>query len=290
MPSTSIAQQRLMGQAYALKTGELKSSDLDPKYRKQIEDLAASMTEKDLKDFAETSHKGLPQKVKETYTMNKHIPTFESFVNEEVNEKIKSDFKPGDKVGLISISTKKKFDSGVVSNIQKDGNVVVVDTNFIGEVVIDPKFLVKESINEGHPSVDPYAFYDSMDDLKQDLKQTKDQFKGKDIPEWAQKRIEFLEDGIKNKVIKESIDVKYWSAYNDDAGVQGQSKHYSDKSTDFEDTFEDAVTEWNQEADGAENMIKGAKIQKIKKLAQEFFKQAGWISVNVIQAMIMQES
>ena len=228
MPSTSIAQQRLMGQAYALKTGELKSSDLDPKYRKQIEDLAASMTEKDLKDFAETSHKGLPQKVKETYTMNKHIPTFESFVN--------------------------------------------------------------ESINEGHPSVDPYAFYDSMDDLKQDLKQTKDQFKGKDIPEWAQKRIEFLEDGIKNKVIKESIDVKYWADYNDDAGVQGQSKHYSDKSTDFEDTFEDAVTEWNAEADGAENMIKGAKIQKIKKLAQEFFKKAGWISVNVVQAMIMQES
>ena len=169
MPSTSIAQQRLMGQAYALKTGELKSSDLDPKYREQIEDLAASMTEKDLKDFAETSHKGLPQKVKETHTMNKHIPTFESFINE-------------------------------------------------------------------------------------------------------------------------SIDIKYWSDYNDDAGVQGQSKHYSDKSTDFEDTFEDAVTEWNQEADSSENMIKGAQIQKIKKLAQEFFKKAGWISVNVVQAMIMQES
>lgn len=90
--------------------------------------------------------------------------------------------------------------------------------------------------------------------------------------------------------VNENIDVKYWSDYNDDAGVQGQSKHYSDKSTDFEDTFEDAVTEWNQEADGAENRIKGAQIQKIKKLAQEFFKKAGWISVNVVQAMIMQES
>ena len=49
----------------------------------------------------------------------------------------------------------------------------------------------------GHPSVDSYAFYDSIDELKQDLKQTKAQFKGKDIPEWAQKRIKFLEDGIK---------------------------------------------------------------------------------------------
>ena len=230
MPSTSITQQRLMGQAYALKTGELKSSDLDPKYREQIEDLAASMTEKDLKDFAETSHKGLPQKVKETYTMNKHIPTFKSFVNEEVNEKIKSDFKPGDKVGLISISTKKKFDSGVVSNIQKDGNVVVVDTNFIGEVVIDPKFLVKES-----------------------------------------------------------IDVKYWADYNLDGSGQS-TEHFAEKSTDFEDTFSLAVSEWNAEAEGAENRVKGANLQRIKKLAKEFFKQAGWISVNVIQAMIMQES
>ena len=148
---------------------------------------------------------------------------------------------------------------------------------------------VNESINEGHPSVDPYAFYDSMDDLKQDLKQTKDQFKGKDIPEWAQKRIEFLEDGIKNKVIKESIDVKYWADYNLDGSGQS-TEHFAEKSTDFEDTFEDAVSEWNQEADGAENRIKGAQIQKIKKLAQEFFKKAGWISVNVVQAMIMQES
>lgn len=168
MPSTSIAQQRLMGQAYALKTGELKPSDLDPKYRKQIEDLAASMTEKDLKDFAETSHKGLPQKVKENYTMNKHIPTFESFVNE-------------------------------------------------------------------------------------------------------------------------SIDVKYWEDYNTDTSGQGKKEHEV-KSKDFEDTFEDAVVYWNQEADGAENRIKGAQIQKIKKLAQEFFKKAGWISSNVIQAMIAQES
>jgi hypothetical protein len=126
------------------------------------------MTEKDLKDFAETSHKGLPQKVKENYTMNTHIPTFESFINE-------------------------------------------------------------------------------------------------------------------------SIDVKYWEDYNTDTSGQGKKEHEV-KSKDFEDTFEDAVVYWNQEADGAENRIKGAQIPKIKKLAQEFFKKAGWISSNVIQAMIAQES
>lgn len=32
MPSVSKSQQRLMGQAYAYKTGELKSKDLNPEY------------------------------------------------------------------------------------------------------------------------------------------------------------------------------------------------------------------------------------------------------------------
>jgi hypothetical protein len=65
MPSVSQAQQRLMGQAYALKIGELKTSDLDPQYRDQIKDLADSMTRKDLEDFAKTKHTGLPNKVNE---------------------------------------------------------------------------------------------------------------------------------------------------------------------------------------------------------------------------------
>ena len=56
-----------------------------------------------------------------------------------------------------------------------------------------------------------------------------------------------------------------------------------------EDTFEEAVTSWNQEAE-REDMIKGAQIKDVKKLAEEFFKKEKWISVNVIHAMIAQES
>jgi hypothetical protein len=51
MPSTSVAQQKLMGMAYALKKGELDPKD--------------SMTLKQLKDFASTKHDGLPQYVEE---------------------------------------------------------------------------------------------------------------------------------------------------------------------------------------------------------------------------------
>ncbi len=66
MPAQSKTQQRLMGQPYAYKTGELKAKDMDPKYVDEIKKLAKSMSEKQLKDFASTKHKGLPEKVEES--------------------------------------------------------------------------------------------------------------------------------------------------------------------------------------------------------------------------------
>lgn len=78
MPAVSQAQQRLMGQAYALKKGEIKPEDLNSEYREQIEDLAKGMTLKQLKDYAETSHEDLPKKVKES----KHIPSYKEFIEE----------------------------------------------------------------------------------------------------------------------------------------------------------------------------------------------------------------
>jgi hypothetical protein len=56
MPAVNRSQQRLMGQAYGIKTGELQPSDLNPKYRDQIVSIAKKMTKKQLKDFASTKH------------------------------------------------------------------------------------------------------------------------------------------------------------------------------------------------------------------------------------------
>tara|TARA_Y100000389_G_scaffold147957_1_gene146935 strand:+ start:1920 stop:2555 length:636 start_codon:yes stop_codon:yes gene_type:complete len=64
MPSTSIAQQKLMGMAYALKKGELDPKDASV----EVQELADSMTLKQLKDFASTKHDGLPQYVEENIT------------------------------------------------------------------------------------------------------------------------------------------------------------------------------------------------------------------------------
>jgi uncharacterized protein (DUF2344 family) len=63
--SVSTSQQRLMAQAYAIKVGAMKPSDLNPKYKKAIMNLADSMTKKELEKYASTKHKNLPHHVDE---------------------------------------------------------------------------------------------------------------------------------------------------------------------------------------------------------------------------------
>ena len=59
MPAKSKAQQKYMGLVYALKKGDVKPSDVS----QDVIDAAKSMKTKDVKDFASTKHKGLPNKV-----------------------------------------------------------------------------------------------------------------------------------------------------------------------------------------------------------------------------------
>ena len=89
--------------------------------------------------------------------------------------------------------------------------------------------------------------------------------------------------------LNEAIDTKYWADYNTDTTGQSR-KEFAEKSKDFDDTFSLAVSDWNAEADSAAERIKGSQVDKIEKMAQEFFKKEGYISVNITQAMIAQES
>jgi hypothetical protein len=91
--------------------------------------------------------------------------------------------------------------------------------------------------------------------------------------------------------LNESIDVKYWADYNDDTSGQGK-KEFAEKSTKFnKDFFNKAMNSWNSEAElGSTLRPFSETYSKIYKMAKEFYKKAGWISVNVIHAMIMQES
>jgi len=76
----SKSQQRLMGQAYAYRKGTLKAKDMDPKFKDIIVGLSQDMTEKELKAFAKTKHKGLPEKKKKKANEN-----FSNFMREQID-------------------------------------------------------------------------------------------------------------------------------------------------------------------------------------------------------------
>jgi len=60
--SESKSQQRAAGMALSAKRGEMKVSEL----KGAAKEMYDGMSEKELEDFAETKHKGLPDKVEET--------------------------------------------------------------------------------------------------------------------------------------------------------------------------------------------------------------------------------
>lgn len=57
MPAVSKAQQKAAGAALAAKRGEIRKSELQGASREMYD----SMTEKELEEFAETEHAGLPE-------------------------------------------------------------------------------------------------------------------------------------------------------------------------------------------------------------------------------------
>ena len=91
MPAKSIQQQKLMGLALAYKRGKVPAS----KVSAQIKKVAKSMSEKDLRKYAGTPHKGLPRKVRGEGKMT--IPVVElrkiidSVIAEVINENYNGD-------------------------------------------------------------------------------------------------------------------------------------------------------------------------------------------------------
>ena len=66
MPSVSKSQQAIMGLAWSVRTGKLKLADVDPRFRKSIKKIAyGGMSDDELKDFASTKTKDLPDYIEE---------------------------------------------------------------------------------------------------------------------------------------------------------------------------------------------------------------------------------
>jgi hypothetical protein len=85
MPAVSKAQQRFMGMVHAVQKGDMEAPS------KEVEKAADSMSDKAAKDFASTSHKGLPSKKEELTKEAIRNYIRESFKESVLTEDIKAD-------------------------------------------------------------------------------------------------------------------------------------------------------------------------------------------------------
>lgn len=150
MPSKSKAQQKFMGMVHALQKGELDPKDVS----QDVRDASKSMKKKDAKDFASTSHKGLPRKVKQEilnrlkeyankmgtdhlggddYTSSKKggLRDFDGYDNVDYNKDMPMDESnlqgqlAGDSVQDIIKSIGSRFVSGEIKNTKRDGKTYI---------------------------------------------------------------------------------------------------------------------------------------------------------------------
>lgn len=63
MPAVSKSQQRLFGMALAVRRGEIKRSDVNDAV---LDIVNSNMTDKEIEDFAKTSHKNLKESLLES--------------------------------------------------------------------------------------------------------------------------------------------------------------------------------------------------------------------------------
>jgi len=88
MPAQSKAQQRFMGMVHAVQKGDMDAPS------PEVAKAADSMSDKDAKDFASTSHKGLPDK--KTEQINKLKEIIRKIVRERMMEEMTGSDAAGD--------------------------------------------------------------------------------------------------------------------------------------------------------------------------------------------------
>ena len=95
-----------------------------------------------------------------------------------------------------------------------------------------------------------------------------------------------LTSSLGESVVTEGFDANYWEDYHEDSNKITQITGMT-----IQHEVEAEVEEWNDNnEDGDDNEVTSAGEKKVIKLAKEFAKAKGWISSDVIQAMIAQES
>ena len=230
MPSKSKAQQKFMGMVHALQKGDMKPSDASASVKK----AAQSMSDKDAKDFASTSHKGLPKKVKQEI-LNKL---------KEYANKMGRDHLGGD-----DYTSKRK---GGLRDFDGYDNVDYNKDMPMDEVSSADTYKISRMLGTAQQSTQ-----DFIDDNKIDVKKLESYIKQlspskkiiiKDIVNGStDKRLSTIKKGL-IKQVKESIEENFPSNW-----LQGRvSDYHTKKGTTKRDDYDD--TNFNTKHSGQEDL------------------------------------
>ena len=179
---------------------------------------------------------------------------------------------------LIKASFNWGIERGLPSNLKSE--------------LADLKSAVSESVNEAEIKSDEEFEEYAFTVLKKAFGSDFDEAKAKEVVDGILSKsdgdygaaVGMLTSSLGESVTNEAIDVKYWEDYHEKSTkITSASK--------VTRAVEDEVEDWNDNNEnGSENEVTSAGEKKVMNLARDFFKAAGWISSDIIQAMIAQES
>ena len=169
MPAQSQQQQKLFGLALAFKRGEVPSSEVSD----EIKAIADRMSEKEIEDFASTTHKGLPKKMKEQLRNIVREIMREQAISEMNEVSINEDENPcWDGYEMVGMKMKdgKEVPNCVPKNesvnegkFQKDDLVYNTRTKTVGIVRIgDDKYGEVKTDADGNVDVDELEKYNPI--------------------------------------------------------------------------------------------------------------------------------
>ena len=310
MPAKSKAQQRFMGMVHAAQKGELDNPS------SEVEKAADSMSDADAKDYASTKHKGLPNHVKKEY-MEKHLKeiirqTYRDSLRESVNEDatelpqatIPSAVKVKLQMAIDKIKDSKLSNNAKLQLVAQVIDALDVDKSQLSNIANKIRSKM-ESVNESisHEAMGIASMTNTrkeavqkfIDDNNLNAKEILTHVTKGKLPE----RIRFVQAlvGTPNNssfkwyvktyanesVVNEAIDINHWKKYANGGGPLFSRKVKTQR--EFNTEFREVAYAYNNDPDSRENRLKRDKIEKVKKLAQEFFDKEGFITSNIIDEM-----
>ena len=212
----------------------------------EVEKAADSMSDADAKDYASTKHKGLPNHVKKENMEKELKEIIRQTYRESLRESVNETISH-EAMGIASMTnTRKEAVQKFIDDHNLDAKEILTHVTK-GKLPERIRFV---QALVGTPNNSSFKWY---------------------VKNYA------------NESVNEAIDINHWKKYANGGGPLFSRKVKTQR--EFNTEFREVAYGYNNDPDSRENRLKRDKIEKVKKLAQEFFDKEGFITSNIIDEM-----